>query len=171
MVEALKYIILNGFIKLPYNPQEQMKDILDEKMNQSDLVKEDLKLRRAKTKIMELESNEHYGFYLLILSMAILLFNVVGLFIMEETVPLIILLINVLFIGVYGILLYFSKEDKLIAYTGGLLVFIFAGILHLLLGQGPAFSRPLWLILVLGSYAIVVYEQIKLWSLRNQLRE
>ncbi|MFK7806949.1 MAG: hypothetical protein AB8F74_04020 [Saprospiraceae bacterium] len=141
-----------------------MDEILDEELNALN----EQELLKIKANVREIESKNWYGMILLTIVMTLI---VVSLLIHSSVfginIPL--LIINTLFLIIHGILLYLSKSEKLIAYSGGAIVFIVVIITNAFLTDAFFLINIFLILVTLGCYAIFTYDEWKLKGLKTKL--
>ena len=119
-------------------------------------------------RIEELENKDWYGI--------VLICFVIGLIIISTAIKTVVsgfsiplFSINILIIGIHVLLLFLARTDKVLSYIGGLITFILFVVLNILLSKVFFLKQLFWVILIIGSYSIFIYEAIKLKRLRKEL--
>ena len=145
-----------------------MKKVLDDNFNKKNLELTDIEKGQLKSKIRKIEEKNWYGIILICIVIG-LIFISTTIISYELGISMPIILINCLLITIHFILLFLSKNDKLIAYSGALIVFIITVILNMIITETSIFDKTVWVIAILGSYSIFIYEEFKLKRLKTQL--
>ena len=145
-----------------------MGGVLDENMSNEQKRLEKQEELRIVAQIKAIQEKDWYGMVLISIVMALIFIRVLILS-QVGTISLPELIINGMMIGVHGILLFLSQSDKLIAYVGGLLVFLITLGLNFLFVDS-FFLRTVYISLVIiGSYSLFIYDQAKLKKLKSKL--
>ncbi len=129
------------------------------------------KLPSLHFKIQKLEERNWYGTALLLIVSALILISTLIYAVMgfEESTP--VVLINGLLIILHMVLVYLSKTDKLIAYSGGLLVFIIYLFLNQILAGSMLIGGWKLSLIIIFSYFLFINESYILKKLHQQLEE
>jgi len=140
-------------------------EILDDKSyeSESDLI-------QTRTRIRKIESRNWYGSILISVVMGFILISML-VYLDTSGFSMPVILINSLLICIHVILLFLSKTDKLLAYTGGLFIFVITVVLNLMLTKVFFMNRILLTLVIIGSYVFFIFEEFQLKRLKSRLEE
>lgn len=119
-------------------------------------------------KIKNLEAKNWYGMILISIVAILILFSTI-LQARYEMIEMPLIIINSVLFIVHFIFLYLAMTDKVMAYSGGLLVFLILLFLNILLSEGFYLGKIIWVLAIIGSYVIFIYEAIKLKTLKTKI--
>lgn len=142
----------------------KMREILDDN---SLLPKEEI--LKIKSGINRIESKNWYGIVLICIVIALIIItSLIEFSIFGFSQGL--LIVNSLFIAIHLILLWLAQSDKLLAYSGGLIVFVGYFALGILLGNVFYLKSVLIALATIGSYLVFIFEEVELKKLKNKLK-
>ena len=129
------------------------------------------KLPNIHFKIQKLEERNWYGTALLLIVSALILISTLIYTVMgfEESTPIVIL--NGLLIILHMVLVYLSKTEKLIAYSGGLLVFIVYLFLNQMLAGRMLIGGWKLSLVIIFCYLLFISESYRLKKLHQRLEQ
>ncbi|MEM7102894.1 MAG: hypothetical protein AAF502_07190 [Bacteroidota bacterium] len=141
-------------------------EILDEGFKKSDLPE----INKIKTEIKELENKDWYGIIMIcIVAALIFLYTIVHISQFGLNIPT--LALNGIFLILNIIALFLSREDKMIAYIIGLIAWLLFVFFNILLNNSTFLGGILWNLVIIGSYAIFIYEAAKIKVLKSRLKK
>ncbi len=139
---------------------------MKERQNLSDIEKR--KFAKLYSAVKNLKDKDWYGMVLLIIVAALILLLTLIQFTYDIIEPPLVI-INVGLFVAHLLLVYLSFTDKLTAYCGGLIVFFVLIVLNVIMGGKFHFGMILWILAIVGSYLIFIYEAYKLKKLEIEL--
>jgi len=133
--------------------------------------KEENQLPSLHFKIQKLKERDWYGTALLIIVSGLILITTLIHAVMgfDESTPIVI--INGLLIIIHMVLVFLSKTDKLLAYSGGLIVFLVYLILNQMLVDRMLVGGGKLSLIILSCYTLFIYEAYKLRKVQKQLEQ
>lgn len=125
-------------------------------------------INKWKMEINDIESKNWFGIILICVVIGLITISLfISYSIVELELPIVI--INLLLITVHIVLLYLTKVDKLIAYSGGLISFLMTFILNIILTKTFFLNNAFIGLVIIGSYIIFIYEELKLKKLKAKI--